>query len=314
MTVLLLESLHPDAEAALAARGPLLRAPEPNRPPDDVAAVEAILTRGRGKIPAALMERCPNLRAVARAGAGLDNVDVAAARRLGVPVIYAPGANADTVAEHTLALILDLVRGVTACARQVREGRWEERGRYARDEVRGLTLGLVGFGAVGRRVARLADAFGMRVVVAARRGLDVPAPFAALPLEVLLATSDVVSLHAPLTPETDRLIDARRLAAMKPGAFLMNTARGRLVDQTALAAALAAGRLGGFGADVLDEEPPAADDPLLASDRVVLTPHVASLTGATYRRMCVETAKNVVAILCGGAPAPASVYRPPSSA
>jgi phosphoglycerate dehydrogenase-like enzyme len=124
-----------------------------------------------------------------------------------------------------------------------------------------------------------------------------------------LAEADVVTLHTPLTPETDRLLDARRLALMKPGAFLINTARGRLIDQPALAAALAAGRLGGFAADVLDAEPPSADDALLASDRVVLTPHVASLTAATYRRMCVDTAVNVLAILSGASPAPNSVFR-----
>ena len=309
MTVLLLESLHPDAEAVLAAHAPLLRAAEPNRPPTDTASVEAILTRGRGRITAELIERCPRLRVIARPGTGLDNVDLAAAERRGIPVIYAPGANADTVAEHTMALMLDLVRGVSRSAELVRAGRWEDRGRYAGQEIRGLTLGIIGFGGVGRRTAALAAAFGMRVLVAHRRPVDVPAPCSAAPLEDLLQTADVVSLHVPLTPETNRLLDARRLALMKPGAFLVNTARGQLIDQTALAAALAAGRLGGFAADVLDAEPPAADDPLLADDRVLLTPHIASLTGATYRRMCVETARNVLAVLTGGEPSITSRYR-----
>lgn len=308
MTVLLLESLHPDAEAVLAAHAPLLRAAEPNRPPTDTASVEAILTRGRGRITAELIERCPRLRVLARPGTGLDNVDLAAAERRGIPVIYAPGANADTVAEHTMALMLDLVRGVSRSAALVREGRWEDRGRYAGQEIRGLTLGIIGFGGVGRRTAALAGAFGMRVLVANRRTTDVPAPCSAVPLEDLLAAADIVSLHVPLTPETNRLIDARRLSLMKPGAFLVNTARGQLIDQTALTAALADGRLGGFAADVLDAEPPAPDDPLLADPRVVLTPHVASLTGATYRRMCVETARNVLAVLTGGEPSITSRY------
>ncbi len=309
MTVLLLETLHPDAESALAAYGGLLRAAEPNRPPEDTSSVEAILTRGRGRITEELMERCPRLRVVARPGTGLDNVDLVAADRLRIPVVYAPGANADTVAEHALALILDLVRGISRSLASVRAGRWEERGRYAGQEIRGLTLGIVGFGAVGRRTAALASAFGMRVLVAARKGSAVPPPYESTPLDDLLATADVVSLHLPFTPETNGLLDARRFAAMKPGAFLVNTARGQLIDRTALAEALARGRLGGFAADVLDVEPPASDDPLLADDRVVLTPHVASLTGATYRRMCVDTARNVLAVLTGGEPSPTSLYR-----
>jgi phosphoglycerate dehydrogenase-like enzyme len=309
MSILLLESLHPDAEALLASQDELVRAVDPNAPQCDFTAVRAILTRGRGRITHALLQRCPHLQVIARAGVGLDNLDTAAAAQLGIPVVYAPGGNTLTVAEHTLALILDLVRGITRQAVAVAAGRWEERSRYQGNEIRGLVLGILGFGNVGKRVAQLAEVFGMRVLVASHGGRDVPAPYAAAPLAEVLRTADVVTLHLPLTPTTRQLLGEAQLASMKPGAFLVNTARGALIDAPALHRALANGHLGGFAADVLEVEPPAADDPLLASPRTLLTPHTASLTALTYRAMCVDTATNVLAILRGQAPAPHSVFR-----
>ena len=308
MTVLLLESLHPDAEALLAAEHEVVRAADPNAPDCDFTAVRAILTRGRGRIPAVLLERCPRLAVVARAGVGLDNLDTAAAQRMRVPVVFAPGGNAATVAEHTLALLLDLARGITRQAIQVAAGRWEERARYHGNEIRGLCLGVLGFGNIGQRVAKLADAFGMQVLVLAHKH-PVPAPFAAAPLAGLLARADAMTLHLPLTAATKGLLGPREFAAMKAGALLVNTARGALIDGDALRIALASGRLGGFAADVLADEPPANGDSLLRCERVVLTPHTASLTALTYRAMCVDTARNVLAILRGEAPAPGSVLR-----
>ncbi len=307
MSVLLLESLHPEAEALLAAEHEVVRAAEPNAPDCEFAAVRAILTRGRGRITEALLRRCPALRAIARAGVGLDNLDTAAARHLGIPVVFAPGGNAATVAEHTLALLLDLARGITRQAVQVAAGRWEDRRHYQGNEIRGLTLGVLGFGNIGQRVAKLADAFGMQVLVLAHRR-PVQEPFAAASLDEVLARADAVTLHLPLNPATKGLLGRREFAAMKPGALLVNTARGALLDGEALRDALASGRLGGFAADVLEHEPPAADDALLRSDRVLLTPHTASLTGLTYRAMCVDTARNVLAILRGDPPAPGSVF------
>ena len=308
MTILLLESLHADAEQLLAAHASIVRASEPNAPPADLAAVQAILTRGRGRIGSELLQRCPSLRVVARAGTGLDNVDTAAAARRGIPVIYAPGANADTVAEHTMALVLDLVRGITRCAVQVQDGRWEERAHYRGNEVRGLRLGILGFGNIGRRVAALAAAFGMQVLIAAHGGRAAQPPMRTLPLDELLPQCDVLTLHAPLTAATRHCIDARTLARLPAGAFLVNTARGALIEPAALRAALQSGHLGGFAADVLEVEPPLANDPLLASDRVLLTPHVASLTATTYRAICVQTARNVLCVLRGEAPDRATVF------
>lgn len=308
MTILLLESLHPDAEALLAEVDELVRAADPNAPECDFGRVRAILTRGRGRIAEALLRRCPALAVIARAGVGLDNLDTACAQRLGIPVVFAPGGNALTVAEHTVALMLDVVRGITRSANQVRAGRWEDRAFYRGDEIRGLTLGVLGFGAIGQRVAQLAGAFGMQVLVLRREGRTVPAPFATAPLPDLLRAADVVTLHLPLTKATEHLLGDAEFAAMRPGAFLINTARGALIDRAALLRALASGHLGGFAADVLEQEPPTADDPLLADERVLLTPHNASLTALTYRAMCVDTARNVAAILRGGQPAPGSLF------
>lgn len=311
MTILLLERLHPEAEALLAEAGTVVVSPEPNAPPSDLAAVTAIVTRGRGRIRAELIDDCPRLRVVARAGAGLDNLDTAHAARKGIPVLFSPGSNTRTVAEHTMGLVLDVVRGITRTARQVAAGGWERRSAYQCDELHGLRLCIVGHGAIGSRVAVLAHAFGMEVVVAARSGSTAGAacPWPVLPLDEALATADVVSLHVPLTPDTRGMLDVRRLRAMRRGAFLVNTARGEVVDQAALVAALQDGHLGGFAADVLAAEPPAADDPLLQFDNVVLTPHVASLTRLTYRELCVRTARNVAAVLQGAAPEPQTLYR-----
>ena len=314
--ILLLESLHPEAEALLESAGPVLRAVDPDEPPADLSGVRAILTRGRGRIPEELVARCPALVVIARAGAGLDNLDTSAAARRGIAVIHAPGANTGTVAEHTLALMLDLARGITRTVRAVAAGRWEERARYRGDELDGLTLGIVGFGSIGRRVAALASAFGMHILVAAH-GSHADAPVRAdardsyprLPLSDLLASADIVTLHVPLTPATRHLIGAAELACMKRGALLVNTARGALVDMAALRSALARGALGGFAADVLDVEPPLPDDPLLAAENVLLTPHVAALTDATYRRLCRFTAENVARVLRGETPDPRSVFR-----
>jgi D-3-phosphoglycerate dehydrogenase len=316
--ILLLESLHADAERVLETCDPVFRVGDPNEPDRDLAdfsKVRAILTRGRGRITAKLIDRCQALRAVARAGTGLDNVEVAHAKARGIPVVYAPGANAATVAEHTIALILDLARGITRTAKLVSAGRWEERKHFHGHELAGLRLGLVGCGNIGKRVAALARAFGMEVFRAERSDGSASSTSASgdlpptLPLGELLATCDAVSLHVPLSPATRGLIGERELATMKPGAYLVNTARGELIDGAALRASLAAGHLGGFAADVLEQEPPAADDPLLAHERVVLTPHVGALTERTYRLACLFTAENVVRVLRGETPEPRSILR-----
>jgi len=307
--ILLLEKFHPEAEALLERCEPLLRAKDPNEPQSPSSAIRAIMTRGRGRITEPMMDLFPELRVIARSGAGLDNLDTDAAARRKIPVLFSPGMNSRTVAEHTLALMLNLLRRITPWANAAASGRWEERGRYQGDELAGLTLGIIGYGNIGKRVAFLANAFGMKVVVAERGGTAITGEYSTLPLEEVLSIADVVTLHLPLTNETKGILSAERLKLMRPSACIINTARGALIDQPALREALQAERLGGFAADVLDEEPPDPDDSLIQNPRVLLTPHVASLTSATYREMCIFTAQNVVAVLEGRTPVEQSVFR-----
>lgn len=303
--VLLLETVHPDARALLEAHADLVLASSPEAA-DGIAVartapVHAIVTRGRGQITAELLDACVGLAAVARCGVGLDNVDVAAAAARGVRVLNLPGSNAGTIAEHTIMLILAVTRGLADWAGRVRDGRWSERTAYDRDEVRGKVLGIVGMGNIGKRVGRIARALEMDVIYADPEERSVPCP--RVPLDDLLERADVVSLHCPLDGATRGLVNAAALARLKPGAVLINTARGPLVDRAALASAIASGHLGGFGADVLDGALPERDDALVASANVVITPHVGSLTRTTYREICVQSALNVLEVL-GVAPGP----------
>lgn len=308
MRVLLLESVHEDAqamleEAAEPARATALDAKTVAR---EATGCGAIITRGAGRIPAAVLEANRELRCVARCGVGLDNIDVATATRLGIPVVHAPDSSTQSVAEHALMLAFALSRQLGRVDRAVKEGRWDVRESYRGLELAGKTLGIVGLGRIGRRTAELGQALGLRVVAWSPRSGD--ERFTALPLEELLAASDVVSLHLALTPETRGLIDRERLARMKPGAILVNTARGALIDEPALAAALASGRLAGAGLDVLAQEPPPPDHPLLHLENVLITPHTAGLTDTAYRRMCVETVGQVLRILAGQEPDPGHVF------
>jgi D-3-phosphoglycerate dehydrogenase / 2-oxoglutarate reductase len=297
VTILLLESLHPEAHEALTAAARLLSAEEPDavRAILDREPVEAIITRGRGQVGRPLLQAAPRLRVVARAGVGLDNVDVGAASELGIRVINSPGSTTIAVAEQTMLLMAALVRGLYTSVHGVKTGDWEARRQYRGDDLAGKRLGLIGLGQIGQRVARLAAAYDMEVVYWNRREKDVPYRLVSLP--ELLAGADVVSIHVALAPETRHLIGARELEAIKPGAFLVNTARGAIVDQAAVVAALDSERLAGFAADVLEQEPPDPSDPILTHPKTVITPHTAALTDSTYRTMCLRTARNVIAAL-----------------
>jgi phosphoglycerate dehydrogenase-like enzyme len=308
MTILLLESIHEDAHTLLSSHDRTVL----TNTLDDLAQIVqneqivAILTRGRGQISSALMDRCPKLRVVARCGVGLDNIDLPSARERGITVIYAPGSTTATVAEHTLMLTLAAARRLHQVADAVDNNHWDARDGYRGIELTGKTLGVLGLGAIGRRVAELAEAFGMRVVTWSRASR---APrFPALAFDEVLQQADVISLHIALTPSTRHLIGARELAMMQPDALLINTARGGLIDQAALADALERGALGYFAADVLDPEPPSSTERLLRNSRTLLTPHIAALTDVTYRTMCVRTAANVLAVLRGDEPERNSVY------
>jgi D-3-phosphoglycerate dehydrogenase len=259
--------------------------------------IHAVITRGKGQINKSLMEAIPALQVAARCGVGLDNVDVQEATARNIMVINAPGSNAATIAEHTLSLMLMLMRNMYESVAQVKQDNWNWRNQYAGDELNGKTLGVLGMGNIGKRVAKLGEAFGMNVLYWSRSKQDLPYTY--LSMNEVLAQSDVVSLHLPFTKETGTIIGAEQLALMKPDSLLINTARGALIDHEALLKTLNAQRISGFAADVLPEEPPVPGFPILHHSRALVTPHSGSLTASTYRQMCVLTVKNVVAVLTG---------------
>jgi D-3-phosphoglycerate dehydrogenase len=239
------------------------------------------------------MASCPSLRAISRAAAGYDIIDVAAATARGIAVLTAAGANAQSVAEHAIGLMLAAARNIPTHDRASQAGGWE-RARLGL-ELHGRCLGLVGYGRIARGVARIALAIGMRVVAWSPR-LDAAGDIApverAASLEEVLRKADVLSLHAPLTPATRGLIGAAELDLLGPEAILVNTARGGLVDQPALVAALRSGRLAAAGLDVFATEPVDPADPLLALPNVVLTPHIGWMTDGTFDRSFALAAEN----------------------
>lgn len=258
---------------------------------------EALVLRGAPPVTARVLAASPALRIVAKNGAGVDSVDIAEAGRRGIAVAVAAGANAYAVAEHALAMMLALVRGLPQLDRALRAGGWADAAYRGRD-FRGCAVGIVGYGAIGRHTAQLAAMLGAQVCVLRRSGT---ADGFAVEADVLrlAARVDVLSLHCPLTEATRGLVGARELAALRPGAILVNTARGALVDEAALVAALQSGHLAGAGLDTFATEPLPADSPLRRMDQVILTPHVAGVTRDAAARVSTLTAANVVDHLAG---------------
>lgn len=243
----------------------------------------------------AVLEQLPGLRAVARYGTGVDTIDVVAAADRGIAVMSVPDYAVSEVSDQTVALIMALTRGVVVADRAVRAGRWDLDAVRQVRRTSTMRLGLVGVGRIGAMVARKAAALGF--AVAAYDVVDVPDGIERLELAELLAASDVVSLHLPLTERTHHLIGEAELALMRPGAFLVNTARGAIVDEAALAAALRAGKLGGAGLDVVESEPLAADSPLRDCPNVVVTPHVGFYSQEALHELKWRVATGVVETL-----------------
>ena len=260
------------------------------------AGVKAIVVRNRTQVDRALLECFPDLQAVGRLGVGLDNIDVAACRDAGIAVLPAQGGNAVAVAEYVIAGILMLRRTAYHGTAQVLAGQWPRQAMMGH-ETSGSVLGLVGLGAIAREVAQRAGHLGMHVI-AFDPFVDAADPIWASverveQLESLLGGADAVSLHIPLTNETRNLLDASRLAAMRPGSVLINTARGSIVDEAALAEALREGALAGAMLDVFAEEPLAAGSPLDGAPNLVLTPHIAGVTRESNERISWITVENV---------------------
>ena len=255
-----------------------------------LASAQALIVRSETRVTADLLTRGPKLRVIARAGTGVDNIDVHAATRRGIAVMNAPGANTVSAAEHAMGLLLAQARHIPWAAEAMRRGEWDRK-RFEGTELRGKTIGIVGLGRIGGHVAGLARAFGMQVVghepfLSPDRAAELQVKL--LPLDDLLRQADVVTLHVAHTSETHHLINAQRLQRMKPSAVLVNTARGELVDEAALAEAIRERRIGGAAIDVFAVEPLAADSPLRQLERVILTPHLAASTAEAQERVSVE--------------------------
>ncbi len=269
-----------------------------------VADCDALLVRTRTSVTRAVIESAPRLRVIGRGGVGLDNIDVEAARKRGIAVVYTPHASIDAVADLTIGLMLAMLRNVRDCDAMVRDERfWEARKQSCSREMSELTLGIVGMGRIGRAVARRCrNGFAMTVLYN-----DIVPPgwldFAATPVtkDQLFAQADIISLHVPLTESTRNLIDAAALRKIKKDAFLINTARGGVVDSIALAEALATGVLAGAALDVFDTEPLPTDHPLMKAPNTLFTPHIGSRSFAGLARMN-DVVEDVVRVLQGRPP------------
>ena len=302
MRIVIAEFMDGAAVAALAARFDVVYDRDLVDRPDELtvqlAEADALIVRNRTTVDAALLAGAPRLRVVGRLGVGLDNIDVTACAARGIDVIAATGANAQSVAEYVMATTMLLLRGVYHATPDVAAGHWPRGALSNGREIAGKTLGVVGFGSIGRKTAKLARALGMRTI-----GFDpqlppdspvwrdedtVPGTFADV-----VASADVVTLHVPLTPATRNLLDAARIATMKPDAILINTARGGVVDEAAVAGALRARKLGGAALDVFDHEPLGAGSALAGCPHLILTPHVAGLTRESNARVSSLIAQKV---------------------
>lgn len=247
----------------------------------------------------AVIARAPKLRLIQKIGIGVNTIDLAAAQRRGIAVCNMPGTNSRAVAEMTLLLMLNTLRRQYGVERALRAGQWvvDEATRESFGEIGGRTVGMVGCGAIPQILAPVLEAMGARVVYTDTEPKSVPWEF--MPLDQLLGAADIVTLHVPLVDATLKLIDRQRIARMKPGAILINTARGPLVDEAALYEALTSGRLGGAGLDVFADEPVQADNPLLQLPNVTVSPHLAWLTLETWRRSIATALRNVQAVRDG---------------
>jgi D-3-phosphoglycerate dehydrogenase len=273
----------------------------------DIAGADALIVRSATRVDGALIEAAPSLRVIARAGVGLDNVDLAAAARRGIAVMNTPNATTTSVAELAIAGLLGLARRTAAADRSMKAGRWQKTA-FAGSELAGATLGVVGFGRIGRRVAHLARAFDMRVVACDPIPGEPVDGVALVSLDELCAVADFISLHAPASPGTRHLFDAARWARCKRGVRVVNTARGELIDGAALLAALESGQVAGAALDVFDPEPP-RDTALVGHDAVIATPHIGASTAEAQLRAGMEVARAVRDYLrsgvAGSATAPA---------
>jgi len=302
MKIVVAEKIAPAALSLLREQADwVVATPEKDALAAELADADALLVRSAVFVDAAMMDKAPGLRVIGRAGVGVDNIDLDAATKRGIAVMNTPGGNAVAVAEHTLALMLALARHLTRADSTTHAGKWEKKSLQG-TELRGKTLGIVGLGRVGIEVAKRALAFGMKVVahdpyVAASLAQQLQITLASL--DDVFAQSDYLSLHVGLTPQTQRMINEQRLAQMKKGARLINCARGELLDDTAVLAALQSGQLGGVALDVFSHEP-LKESPYHSAPNVLLTPHIAGSTNEAQDAVGVQIAQQVREYLLKG--------------
>jgi len=301
-------TIAPSAVALLNANDIDVYFSPPYAASEDVAArcaelaVDAIMVR-QGQINAEVINASPKLKVIVKHGVGVDNIDIAAAQARGVPVLRSMGSNALAVAEHSITLALALLKQLPMLDKAIKSGAWPKPSFIGRD-IAGSVIGLVGFGAIGRETGRLAAALGMTVLVfdpvAAQGAAD--CRYEPVTLDDLITRADIVSLHCPLTNETRHLINADRLARMKPDAILINTARGGIVDEAALLDALSRKQIAAAGIDSFSIEPPPADSLLWGLDNLLVTSHVAGVTKGSAIQMAETAARHIISVL-DGAPA-----------
>lgn len=305
-TVLLTDRPWPDADVEqeiLARVGARLIEPK-TASPDEIAELAAgsdAIGVCWAPLPAAVLERSPRCKVVARFGVGLDNIPIEAATRLSIPVTYLPDYCVQEVADHSVAMMLALLRGLPVFDRSLKAGRYDAN-CFVPHRLSSLTLGLVGCGRIGRAVAERAKAFGLTVIATTRSLAQSRPDVQMVPLDALLRRSDVVSLHVPLTQATRHLVDQESLSLFKPGAILINTSRGGLVDSAALLAALRSGRIAGAALDVFENEPTPPDDPIVTHPRVLATPHVAFRSAEALLELRTRAARQIADALQGKRP------------
>ena len=266
----------------------------------DISDAAGAIVRAAFRFDAAQFAKMPKLEVVARTGVGTELVDLAAAAERGIPVVITPGSNTNAVAEGAIAHALHLVKRLGPLTQLVSTGDWNERTAYPVGDLENQTIGIVGFGRIGRRVAQLAEAFGMKVL-AYDPFAELPAAIKVESIDELVARADVVTLHVPLTKQTNQLVNEKLLGKFKPGAILVNCGRGSLIDLDAAHQALRSGKLGGLGLDVFDPEPP-AHHPIFEHENVVLTPHVMGLSLQSTRQTFIDAAQGVRDVLEGRTP------------
>jgi D-3-phosphoglycerate dehydrogenase/(S)-sulfolactate dehydrogenase len=307
MRILISDDLSPEAKAILeripGAQVDFKVGLKPAELREIIGAYEALAVRSATKVTADVLAAASRLRVIGRAGTGVDNIDLDAATRRGVVVMNAPGGNSVSVAEHTLALLLALARQVADASQSTRGGRWEKKKFAAGRELLGKTLGVIGTGNIGALVVQRAKAFGMKVIAydpflseeaAGKLGVEL------VQLPEIFRESDAITLHVPFNDQTRNMVGAAQIAQMKPGALLVNAARGGLVDEKALAEALRGRRLGGAALDVFEIEPPPADHPLFACDNFIATPHLGGSTEDAQQNVAVIVCEAMVEYLSTG--------------